>query len=103
MKYLLGLAIAAVSLTALACFPPPSAPSTDCTPLDYATWEYMNGKYLTWGIAEEQVPWNPDVVVRHFQGIEASGAHSFYEGPWIQMESIAGCVQLINPYYAGPR
>lgn len=76
---------------------------TYCQPLTYDDWWYMRQKYGDrWWMPEEQVPWNPDVRVRHFVGISPNGAWSFYEGPWVQLVSAAGCVQLSNPYWQGP-
>lgn len=78
--------------------------ATQCDPLDWPTYDYMNAKYGIgrWWMPVEQIPWNPDVYVTHFVGISSNGAWSFHEGPWVQMTSAAGCVQLSNPYWQGP-
>jgi len=78
--------------------------ATYCDSLDWPTYDYMNAKYGIghWWMPSEQIAWAPDVRITHFVGLGRDGGYAYYEGPWVQLRSAGGCVQLHNPYWAGP-
>lgn len=76
---------------------------TQCDDLTWDEWQYMTAKYGSrWTILHDPVSWHPDGFVDSFWAADSTGRRVSYEGPWVQLRTAAGCVQLDNVYWQGP-